>query len=265
MEHKKNTRCTQMQIQLLQKYMANNKTIAINTTKSFIGQVEANKRAREWCALRALLRKHGPDKSVEKWKQTWRDLKRKHKKQKRNIVSNNKDHVEKKICDIINNDLDKILESSTVNADPLESIGEGGASIKEEPSMSPVEIELPTIDVNLDNPCPSPMQVILTNPESFAPTSSTSTQTNLPSVHKISNPPSSCAHENFSSIPASHNSSQCCHQNISPDAISRTNSLQIQQNALLQRLCDLLDQQNSNLRLRNTIERNKLRFEHRRF
>ncbi|XP_034836505.2 uncharacterized protein [Maniola hyperantus] len=249
-----------MQIQLLQKYMANNKTIAINTTKSFIGKVEVNKRAREWCALRALLRKHGPDKSVEKWKQTWRDLNRKHKKQKKNVVSNNKDHVEKKICENINNDLDKILQSSTVYADPLESIAEGGTSIKEEPSMSPVAIELP-----IDIPCPSPMQVILTNPESFAPTSSTSTQTNPSSVHNISNPPSSCTHENFSSTPASHNPSQCCYQNISTDAISRTNSLQIQQNALLQRLCNLLDQQNSNLRLRNTILRNKMRFQHRRF
>lgn len=54
-------------------YMATHKSFANSVSKK-ASPFEACSKAKEWSALRAVLRKHGPDKSVEKWKQASLEL-----------------------------------------------------------------------------------------------------------------------------------------------------------------------------------------------
>ncbi|XP_039748449.1 uncharacterized protein LOC120625446 [Pararge aegeria] len=283
MEPKKHIRSTKSQIRYLLNYMATHKTFA--NSKSPLSPLEASKKAKEWSVLRALLRKHGPDKSVEQWKTTWRDLKRNRRKWKLEGIETFDESTEVVDCDTLIEDLKPRTEHkfSTEFVDPQESSNAGGVVIKEEPST--YHDGFSSNEVNLEIPCSSPMQLILTNTESFtshslasplysvhnAPIANSSAfcdnsanssncfqNPSRPSCsHTFSNPPPICANGKLSANKTIHCQSQCCHQNTLLEA--STGNLQAQQNVLLQNLCNLLEEQNSILRMRNRIERSKIR------
>ncbi|RVE42559.1 hypothetical protein evm_012792 [Chilo suppressalis] len=67
-------RSTMQQINLLTEYMESHPRLA---NGEFYGAQGKLQEQGEWQHLRAVLNEHGPDKSIDQWKVTWRDLRRK--------------------------------------------------------------------------------------------------------------------------------------------------------------------------------------------
>ncbi|XP_041985854.1 uncharacterized protein LOC121738084 isoform X1 [Aricia agestis] len=71
---RKNVRCTALQLKILVDYMIENPVFA---SGECTGLSSAKKLEEEWTTLAATLSEHGPDKTIQQWKVTWRDLKKK--------------------------------------------------------------------------------------------------------------------------------------------------------------------------------------------
>ncbi|GBP34317.1 hypothetical protein EVAR_7368_1 [Eumeta japonica] len=69
-----NVRSTNFQIPNLVDYMS---TLTAFARGDFTGPLGQKKNDLEWANLKALVAERGPDKSVDQWKNTWRDLKKK--------------------------------------------------------------------------------------------------------------------------------------------------------------------------------------------
>ncbi|CAG5001937.1 unnamed protein product [Parnassius apollo] len=69
----KKTRSNKKQLNVLVNFMSTHNHLA---TGEFTGPLGAKRAESEWQILRDILKKYGPDRTVEQWKQTWKDLKK---------------------------------------------------------------------------------------------------------------------------------------------------------------------------------------------
>ncbi|KAL0871740.1 hypothetical protein ABMA27_004244 [Loxostege sticticalis] len=63
-----------MQLRMLVDYMSLHKNFA---NGEYSGPMGSNQHLNQWVALKTQLKEYGPDKTVEQWCHTWRDLKKK--------------------------------------------------------------------------------------------------------------------------------------------------------------------------------------------
>ncbi|XP_039746699.1 uncharacterized protein LOC120624300 [Pararge aegeria] len=62
-----------IQLQILVDFMSTHNHLA---TGEFTGPLGAKRANSQWQNLKSLLKEHGPDRTVEQWKQTWKDIKK---------------------------------------------------------------------------------------------------------------------------------------------------------------------------------------------
>ncbi|KAL4716736.1 hypothetical protein ACJJTC_004855 [Scirpophaga incertulas] len=74
MSVKSRVRSSAQQLKMLTDYMITHPVLANGEFTGYQGRLQEQ---REWEELRLILNEYGPDKSVEQWKVTWRDLRRK--------------------------------------------------------------------------------------------------------------------------------------------------------------------------------------------
>ncbi|GBP03877.1 hypothetical protein EVAR_69016_1 [Eumeta japonica] len=125
----------------------------------------AKKNDMEWANLKAVLAERGPDKSVEQWKNTWRDLKKKARSEmathKRSLnITGNKEPVPV-ISDISNKIMDIIGLASAIGIGPMESIIDIGSSEQDTAVSLPMEPHSSGHSSTM-NPAPASLEQIQT-------------------------------------------------------------------------------------------------------
>ncbi|XP_063530782.1 uncharacterized protein LOC134749712 [Cydia strobilella] len=109
---------------MLIEYMAQHQRFA---NREYDGPLGAQRYEAQWEALAQVLREHGPDKSVQAWKVTWRDLSR--KARRNNATANRARVLTGNAAEIPEISEDEQLVLAAIGRDTSEGVGPGESRI----------------------------------------------------------------------------------------------------------------------------------------
>ncbi|XP_023952792.2 uncharacterized protein LOC112058529 isoform X1 [Bicyclus anynana] len=244
----KKQRSNKKQIEVLVEFMSTHNHLA---TGEFTGPLGGKRADSQWQTLKEMLKEYGPDRSINQWKQTWKDIKNNSRSE--NAASSRARHTTGNYVNVpvVSDITNKVL--SIIGQEASTGIG------PEETEIGPYEIfEVP---VEMENIPPIPLSPVMASSQpihSFQPIASSEpipSSLSTPSLKFSSTPilrKKGSSTETFSKLQEEHN------------AILKSIDERLKQrNELLSEQNNLLREQNTHLRSRNKIKRN--RFTHRFF